>query len=153
MLIQDFVQVNAPYATVRDRLSAHPSGWLAGHATAAYADGERLFSTVGPTVGSVAHCHVQVDLGVPYERRDGLVVPLSWWARGAQRIFPTLDADLELMPLGREQVMLTLMGRYEPPLGALGRSMDRLILHRIAEACIRSFLRRTAAHLELAMAA
>jgi hypothetical protein len=50
--------------------------------------------------------------------------------------------------MGPDQIMLTLMGRYEPPLGAVGRGLDRLVLHRIAEACIRSFLRRTAANLE-----
>jgi hypothetical protein len=31
--------------------------------------------------------------------------------------------------------------------------MDRLVLHRIAEASVRSFLHRTAANLELAIAA
>jgi hypothetical protein len=36
------------------------------------------------------------------------------------------------MPMGPDQVMLTLMGRYEPPLGAVGRGLDRLVLHRIA---------------------
>ena len=55
--------------------------------------------------------------------------------------------------MGPDQVMLTLMGRYEPPMGAVGRSVDRLVLHRIAEACVRSFLHRTAANLELAIAA
>jgi hypothetical protein len=103
--------------------------------------------------GRLAHRSVQVDLGVPYARSEGFVVPLNWWARGADRLFPTLDADLEVMPLGPDQVMLTLMGRYEPPLGAVGRGMDRLFLHRVAEACIRGFLHRTAANLELAIAA
>ena len=153
MLIQDFVQINAPYATVRDRLFGRTPGWLADHASAAYAEGERLFVTVTATAGGVpVGKRVHIDLGAPYERGDGSVVPLSWWATGAQRLFPTLEADLEIMPLGPDQVMLTLMGRYEPPLGAVGRGLDRLVLHRIAEASVRSFLHRTAANLELAIA-
>ncbi len=153
MLIQDFVQVKAPYATVRDQLERHP-GWLADDASAAYADGEQLFLTVSATTGEAPiRMRVHLDLGAPYERGEGMVLPLSWWAAGGQRLFPTLDADLEVMPLGPDQVMLTLMGRYEPPLGAVGRRMDRLVLHRIAEASVRSFLRRAAVKLELAVAA
>jgi hypothetical protein len=154
MLIQDFVQVKAPYATVRDRLLEPASGWLTDGATDAYADGERLFLTVTATGGEVTvGKRVQVELGAAYARGEGCVVALNWWATGAQRLFPTLDADLELMPMGPDQVMLTLMGRYEPPLGAVGRTVDRLVLHRIAEACIRGFLHRTAANLERATAA
>jgi len=154
MLIQDFVRVKAPYASVRDRLLDKSPCWLADGASAAYAEGERLLLTVSATAGEVrVGKRVQIDLGAAYARGDGFVVPLSWWATGAQRLFPTLDADLELMPMGPDQVMLTLMGRYEPPLGAVGRSLDRLVLHRIAEACIRSFLRRTAANLEHTTAA
>jgi hypothetical protein len=37
---------------------------------------------------------------------------------------------------------LTIHGRYEPPLGAVGRRLDRLLMHRIAEATIRAFLVR-----------
>ena len=154
MLIQDFVQVKAPYATVRDRLLEPTPRWLTDGATDAYADGERLFLTVSATGGEVTvGKRVQVELGAAYARGEGSVVPLSWWATGAQRLFPTLDADLELMPMGPDQVMLTLMGSYQPPLGALGRGVDRVVLHWIAEACVRSFLHRTAANLEHATAA
>ena len=154
MLIQDFIQVHAAYPGVRSRLSATRPGWLADSAGAAYADGERLFASMStPAAESPVRAHVQIDLGAPYPRGDGFVLPLSWWAAGAQRLFPTLEADLEIMPLGPDQTMLTLMGRYEPPLGAVGRAMDRLVLHRIAEACVRSFLHRTAAGLEVAIAA
>ena len=154
MLIQDFVQVNTPYAMVRDRLLEPTPRWLTNDASDAYAEGERLLLTVSATAGEVrVGKRVQIDLGAAYSRGEGFVVPLSWWATGAQRLFPTLDADLEIMPLGPDQVMLTLMGRYEPPLGAVGRSLDRLVLHRVAEACIRSFLRRTAANLEHSTAA
>jgi len=79
MLIQDFVQVKAPYATVRDRLLEPKPGWLTDGATAAYADGERLFLTVSATgADTTVGKRVQVDLGEAYARGDGSVVPLSW---------------------------------------------------------------------------
>jgi hypothetical protein len=149
MLIQDFVQVKAPYAIVCDRLQEPMPGWLTDGATAAYADGERLFLTmIAPDRTMAVGKRVCVELGAAYERGQGSVIPLSWWAVGPRRLFPTLEADLEIMPMGPDQVMLTLMGRYEPPLGAVGRGLDRLVLHRIAEACVRGFLHRTAATLE-----
>jgi hypothetical protein len=154
MLIQDFVQVNAPYSTVRDRLLEPTTRWLTDGATDAYAEGERLFLTISATGGEmIVGKRVQVELGVAFARGEGSVVPVSWWATGAERLFPTLDADLEIMPMGPDQVMLTLMGRYEPPLGAVGRAVDRLVLHRVAETCVRSFLHRTAANLERSTAA
>jgi hypothetical protein len=35
---------------------------------------------------------------------------------------------------------MTLMGRYQPPGGALGRRVDELLLHRLADATVRAFL-------------
>jgi hypothetical protein len=39
------------------------------------------------------------------------------------------------------------MGGYDPPLAGFGRQADRLLLHRVAEASVRSFLTRVAASL------
>jgi hypothetical protein len=154
MLIQDFVEVRAPYRLVRDRLTEPMPRWLTEGATAAYAEGERLSLMVSPAGGEVTEPqHVHIELGPAYPRGEGVVVPLSWWAIDARRVFPTLDADLEVMPMGPDQVMLTLMGSYEPPIGQVVLGLDRLVLHRIAETCIRSFLRRAAAHLEYPEAA
>jgi hypothetical protein len=154
MLIQDFVEVRAPYAVVRDRLGKPMARWLTDGANAAYAEGERLSLVVSPAGGAVTELQrVHIELGHAYARGEGVVVPLSWWAIDARRVFQTLDADLELMPMGPSQVMLTLMGSYEPPIGQEVLGLDRLVLHRIAETCIRSFLRRAAAHLEYPAAA
>jgi hypothetical protein len=154
VLIQDFVPVNASYATVRERLRDPPGRWLAADASAAYADGERLFLRISAVAGELTvGKRVQVTLGAAYPRGDGVVMPLNWWATGARHLFPTLEADLEIMPMGPSQVMLTLMGRYEPPLGLAGRQLDRFVLHRVAESCIRSFLQRTASNLERPAAA
>ncbi|MFZ0179395.1 MAG: hypothetical protein WAL84_05920 [Candidatus Dormiibacterota bacterium] len=74
--------------------------------------------------------------------------PHIWWAPGATRLFPHLDGDLEFAPLGARTSQITLMGSYDPPLGFVGRRADVLLLHRIAEASIRSFLIRVSRNLE-----
>jgi hypothetical protein len=55
-----------------------------------------------------------------------------------------MDADLEVAPLGDGLTQLAISARYEPPLGALGRAIDRAVLHRVAEATIKDFLDRVA---------
>jgi hypothetical protein len=55
-------------------------------------------------------------------------------------LFPELDAEIEIAPLGPEQSQLAINARYEPPFGALGRAADRAALHRIAEAVIKDFI-------------
>ena len=37
---------------------------------------------------------------------------------------------------------ISFMGRYVPPLGPLGREVDRMLLHRLAQASVRALLSR-----------
>ena len=78
--------------------------------------------------------------------RDGeAVLTLRWEAIGAGgRLFPALDADITLTPAGKRASLLRLAGVYRPPLGLLGTGIDRVILHRVAQATIRAFLSRLA---------
>lgn len=75
-------------------------------------------------------------------RGESTVVPLTWRATGPQGIFPVLSADLEVAALSPKITHLSLRGSYDPPLGAVGQRLDRLLLHRVAEATIRAFMRR-----------
>lgn len=147
MLLHDFAYVPVSAERVCDRL-AEDSGWLAPLAAAAMDEGEALRLRVGPLsalpmLGKTVRCEV----GPPLTRGDVTIVPLTWKATSAPGLFPVLSADLEVAPLDKELTQLTIHGRYEPPLGAVGRRLDRLLMHRIAEASIRAFLGRLAATL------
>jgi hypothetical protein len=83
---------------------------------------------------------VTVHVGQPIARGEVTVVPLTWQATNAPGLFPVLSADLEVAALGEDLTQLTLQGRYDPPLGAVGQRIDRLLMHRVAEASVRSFL-------------
>jgi hypothetical protein len=85
---------------------------------------------------------VAIDLGTPIILPAKTVVPLRWTATGASGLFPALDADLEVAPLGHDRCQLAMSARYVPPLGAIGRAIDRALLYRVAEATIKDFLDR-----------
>jgi len=56
------------------------------------------------------------------------------------------------MPLEPGVSQLTLSGVYEPPAGAIGEALDRMALHRVAEAAVKLFVDQLAAALEPAQA-
>jgi hypothetical protein len=145
MLLHDFAYVPIPAARVCERILAEGGGWLAPLAIAAADEGEALRLRVGPLEAlPMLGKSVIVRVGEPISRSEVTVVPLTWQATSAPGLFPVLSADLEVASLGDQMTQLTLHGRYDPPLGAIGRRMDRLLMHRIAEATVRGFLSRLA---------
>jgi len=117
----------------------------------AYREGEQLRSRVGPTE-SLAH-DVKLSIGMAEIHMSGLVYPIHWTATGARLLFPELNADLILSKAGSGQTTLTLRGTYKPPLGALGRLVDRAGLGRVAEATVVDWMDRLADALGSAVAA
>jgi hypothetical protein len=150
MFLYDFAYVDAPAEHVCARVLENHGTWLSPLATEAAGDGEALRIRVGP-VGPIPGMSkvAVVEVGEPHRRADdSLVVPFAWRASGAGAVFPVLTADLEIAGLGSARTQLTLRGRYDPPLGGAGQLLDGLVLHRLAEATVRSFLLRLAEALE-----
>jgi hypothetical protein len=75
----------------------------------------------------------------------GLVYPVNWTAAGAKSLFPRLTANLVLSHVGKARTKLSLQGTYEPPLGAVGRAIDRTLLRNVAEATVQDWVDRIAA--------
>src|SRR4029453_15692434 len=117
-----FVELPLPAAQVERALLDHPPGWLAEMAGVAQQRGDDLLTEVG--VG---------PLGTRRGRRGG--VPVGG-------LLPRLDADIELGSLGEDRTQLAISARYRPPLGVVGRAVDRVLLHRVAEATLKDFLDR-----------
>lgn len=78
--------------------------------------------------------------------RDGsAVLTLRWevispWGG----LFPALDADMTLSPVGERVTLLRLNGAYRLPPGPASEGLDELIVHRAAEATIQAFLNHVA---------
>lgn len=149
MLVYDFTRIPLPIAQVRHRLLVAVNGLWQHVAEAAYDEGEDLLSRVGP-FGPVPGLSkaVSMQVGKARDRGEGFVIPLQWSATGPTELFPVMLADLEITPLGTDQSQLRLSGSYDPPLGLIGRQLDRLLLHQLAEATVRALLSQLVAALQ-----
>lgn len=147
MFLRYFVELNLPAEQAKARLLDSPSRWLPAMADGALKRAEPLLAEVGVgPAGLRVTRRVVVRLGEPVEFPSRLSVPMTWEPGG--RLLPRLDGELELGPLGKTRTQLSISGRYEPPLGVVGRTVDRIALHRVAEATVKDFLDQVAALLE-----
>jgi hypothetical protein len=69
-------------------------------------------------------------------------LPLTWEPVGLEGLLPRLDATIEVGPLGEGRTQLAISARYRPPMGVVGQAVDRVLLHRVAEATVKDFLDR-----------
>jgi hypothetical protein len=104
--------------------------------------GDALLAEVGFGEAIRIRRTVLVELGRPLRSGSKVVFPLRWAASGPAGLFPSLDADLEVAPLGDGRTQLAMSARYVPPFKGVGRVIDRAVLSRAAEATLKDFLDR-----------
>ena len=148
IFIQDFADIERPFSDVQAQFAGE-SDWLSPLASEASEDGEALRMRIGPawSAGLVTR-EVSVTLGPSRPRGDALSRSLAWRASELQSLFPLLEGDIELAPIGKEGSRISLAVVYTPPLGGLGARVDRALLHRVAASTVRSFISKVAANLE-----
>lgn len=148
IFIQDFVDVPRSFEAIRARFTGD-SGWLSPIASAATQDGETLLLRIGPawSAGIVTR-EVRITLGPAREGVDALLRSLSWAASDLPSLFPLLEGDIELAPIGPDWCRVSLAVVYTPPLGEFGARVDRVLLHRVAQSTVRSFVSRVATNLQ-----
>lgn len=137
--------VNQAYARVRDLLLAHPH-YVFRHATAAEAtQSARLHVKLGPLdIGAdVVVCIAGIDPDTVYDV-PALRLRLVWEAVAHPGIFPAMTATLRVFPLSSTETQLELEGTYDPPLGPVGKALDAVALHRIAEVSAATFVKEVA---------
>lgn len=139
MFVYYFVHIDRPLEEVEGILPKLLDG-MAEAADIAYREGERLLSKVGPG-GPVAKS-VHLRVGSPARRGETTAFPLAWEATGTPGLFPRMEAEIVLAPLGPRLTRVTFEGSYSPPLGAVGRGLDRVLLHRVAEATVKHLVDR-----------
>jgi hypothetical protein len=143
MFLRYYLELPLPFAEVEEILLHSPEEWVPGLAQDAHARGEHLLGEVGfGSDGRRVEKRVHIKLGIPFRLASKTILPMSWHATGAEKLFPSLEADLEVAALGAGRTQLSVSARYRPPLGPMGRVIDRALLHRVAEATIKDFLDR-----------
>jgi hypothetical protein len=144
MFARYFVEVPISPEEVAHALARDPRVWLPGLAERANHRGDLLLAEVGFGEAIRIKRRVIVELGDSVRSGSKIVFPLRWTAAGAAGLFPSLDADLEVAPLRPGRTQLAMSARYVPPLGTVGRVIDRAILSRVAEATLKDFLDQVA---------
>ncbi len=67
-------------------------------------------------------------------------VDIGWEAARAPALFPLMRARLSAWPTTSDETQLEIEGEYQPPFGALGNTLDAVLLHRVAQASVHRLL-------------
>lgn len=144
MFVYYFAAIAAGEFADVERAALEALDGLPGAADVAYREGEDLRAQLGLNGRPVAKT-VRLEVGAPLRGERQTLVPMRWEATGASGLFPRMDAELVLAEMGPGLTHLAFRGSYEPPLGPVGRFMDRALLHRLAELTVKSLVDRLAA--------
>ncbi|HEX6230928.1 MAG TPA: hypothetical protein VF029_04395 [Actinomycetota bacterium] len=143
MFLRYYLDLSVPLEQAETALLADPADWVPGLLRDAEDRGERLLTEVGfATETRRIEKEVEIRIGTPVRIPSKTILPMAWKATGPEQLFPQLDADIEVAALGSSRTQLSISARYRPPMGVLGRALDRALLHRVAEATIKDFLDR-----------
>ena len=150
--IRSFDYVNHSYQAVRDALTADAAGVFQAATVGAASRAESVASELHVSVaGLEVGAEIVVSIGEIEESEKGTVrstrIPVEWEAANRPRLFPLMSADLFIYPLTSTETQLDFKGRYDPPMGVLGDAIDAVLLRRIAEASVHSFISDVAHYL------
>jgi hypothetical protein len=147
MFVRDFIEIGQPFEAVAPWLVRN-AAWLDPIAHDAL---EEAIATLGalrpdqPVNLGFGPVTVQCVRGPVRLRADALVMPLHWDTNVPAFLPPSLDGDLEVMPLGAQRTQIALNANTSASLS------DRdVITRRVVETSLRSFLRQLAANLDRA---
>jgi hypothetical protein len=152
--IKEQVEVHCPYVRALHYVDAYLAhlGW-SEHARSVML---RLRVPVGPRVGVQG---LALDKGViatlsrsPKHHALEDRIGVTWQPDVDGEPFPRFDGALSLEAATPKASILTLAGKYEPPLGGAGKLFDAALGHRIAQATARELLKEIADRIELGFA-
>lgn len=151
--IRCYDYVNHPYPQVRDALS---KGAVSVFQAATKAAASRVRSIASELRVDIAGVGVEADIIIFVKNMEeqttemgGPVtrLQLEWQAAKMPGLFPLMRAELLIYPLTSKETQLDFSGIYEPPLGALGKALNAIGGHRIAEVSVHRFVSDIAEHL------
>jgi hypothetical protein len=157
--IRCYDYVNHPYEQVREALSKDALAVFQSATKAAESRARSIASELRVEIGGIG---VQADIIISIRKMDekaseGMAGPvtrfeLKWQAAKMPSLFPVMEAELSIYPLTGTETQLDFSGLYEPPLGALGKVVNAMVGHRIAEVSVHRFVSDVAGWLRQALA-
>jgi len=150
--IRCYDYVNQPYDQVCEALRAKSNAVF--HAATKSAESRGGEVAAGLHV-KIAGFDVSKDVEIlikhytEVESRSGkkMTVEFEWKAAEASGLFPSMTAQMDIYPITKTETQLDFHGEYEPPLGIMGKAIDAVLGHRIAEASVHQFVNEVAAYL------
>jgi hypothetical protein len=152
--IRCFDYVNHPYERVRDALTKDaPIVFQAATKAAA----SRAHSLASELRVNVAGITLATDIAISVKKIEEKIsetasipvtrLQLEWEAANMPHLFPFMRAELDIYSLTSTETQLDFFGVYEAPLGALGKALNAMAGHSIAEAAVHRFVQDVAGYL------
>jgi hypothetical protein len=149
-----FDYVNHPYTQVRDCLVQDANAVFQAATNAATSRAESVAAELRVNIAGLnVTKEIQIQIvGIEHRPPEGTVPPttilrLRWQAATGARWFPAMTGQLSIYPLTGSETQLDFTGVYQPPLGAVGKALNAVIGHRIADASVHHFIQQVAAYL------
>jgi hypothetical protein len=157
--IRSYDYVNRPYERVRDALRQNALAVFQSATKAAASRAQSIAAELHVDFGGIG---VKTDINISVRNIEEKVVDtpstpttrllLEWEAATMPRLFPLMKGELSVYPLTSTETQLDFSGIYEPPFGAVGKTMNAIIGHRIAEVSVHRFVSDVAGYLRQALA-
>ena len=152
--IRCYDYINHPYERVRDALKRDALKVFQSATKAATSRARSVASELHVDLGGIgfkADISISVK-NIEEKSAEALSTPatrllLEWESTTAPTMFPFMKAELSVYPLTSTETQLDFWGFYEPPFGTLGKAMNAIAGHRIAEASVHSFINEVAEYL------
>ncbi len=150
--IRCYDYVNHPYAKVRAELFAHAEQVFRKATSSAESRAETVaaglhVNIAGLEIGKDIEIKIKGLDEVEHNQSARSSLILEWKAASAPGLFPVMDGELSFYPITGTETQLDFQGSYQPPLGVLGKALDAVVGHRIAEASVHQFILEVASYL------
>jgi hypothetical protein len=156
--IRSYDYVNHPYPRVRDALCKDAPALFQAATKAASSRAQSVASELRLDIGGIG---VEADIKILVDKieetlSEAMSVPVTklyieWEAASMPHLFPLMKAEVSLYPLTATETQLDFWGLYEAPLGPLGKAVNAIIGHRIAEVSVHRFVSDVAEYLRRAL--
>ena len=156
--IRCYDYVNHPYEEVRDALKQDTLTVFQSATKAAASRAQSIAAELHVDGGGIGiKTDIRISVKNVEEKVDAVSAPvtrllLEWEAATMPRLFPLMKAELSIYPLTATETQLDFSGVYEPPFGTVGKVMNAVVGHRIAQVSVHRFINDVAAYLRHALA-
>lgn len=152
--IRCYDYVNHPYERVRNALQQNALSIFQSATRTAASRAQSVAAELHVDFGGIG---LKTDIKIGLKRVEERVtktnsiptttLQLEWEAATMPHLFPLMKGQLSVYPLTSTETQLDFSGVYKPPFGAVGKSINTVAGHRIAEASVHRFIDDVAGYL------